>query len=137
MTELTEHANTVADIRKSGNKKNLADAISSGEKLSLCAVIGSGGHTSEMSTLLSQLNSDLFIPRHYIVAETDEMRIDKVMEIEKDLYEKQTNHLMKTNEIFTVKKIPRSREVEQSYFSSIFTTLWAIFSSIMAVWKLK
>uniref|UniRef100_A0AC34GVS0 UDP-N-acetylglucosamine transferase subunit ALG14 n=1 Tax=Panagrolaimus sp. ES5 TaxID=591445 RepID=A0AC34GVS0_9BILA len=121
---------------KNGNKK-LCDVISAGEKVSLCAVIGSGGHTGEMSTLLLQLNSDLFIPRHYVVAETDKMGIDKVMEIEKELYAKQKNHSMKADEIFTVTKIPRSREVGQSYFSSIFTTLWAIFSSILAVWRLK
>uniref|UniRef100_A0A914QAA4 UDP-N-acetylglucosamine transferase subunit ALG14 n=1 Tax=Panagrolaimus davidi TaxID=227884 RepID=A0A914QAA4_9BILA len=120
-----------------GKGKKLSDAISLNEKVSLCAVIGSGGHTGEMSILLSQLNSDLFSPRHYIIAETDKMGIDKIMEVEKGLYSKQKNRSMKAEETFTVTKIPRSREVGQSYFSSIFTTLWAIINSVIAVWKIK
>ena len=119
-----------------GKKQTISEAISSGEKLSICAVIGSGGHTTEMSALLSKLNPDLFIPRQYILAETDKMGMDKIMEVEKRLY---SNQKVEENseKTFSVNRIPRSREVGQSYVSAIFTTLWAILSCVKTIWTLK
>ena len=119
-----------------GKGQTLTDAITSGETLTLCSIIGSGGHTTEMSSLLSQLNPDLFLHRHYILAETDKMGLNKIMDTETLLFSKQTTEV-KTSDIFTVTKIPRSREVGQSYISSIFTTLWAMICCVKAVWKIK
>ena len=117
-----------------GNSKSILEAISEGKTLRLCTVIGSGGHTMEMTSFLKQLNPDLFNDRFYIVAETDKLGVDKVMEAEKELHSKKINE---NKDFFEVIKIPRSREVGQSYFSSIFTTLWATFLSIKEVWRIK
>ena len=117
-----------------GDSKKILEAVSEGKTLKLCTVIGSGGHTTEMTNLLKQLNPDLFNDRFYIVAETDKLGVDKVMEAEKELHSKKQNE---KKDLFEVVRIPRSREVGQSYVSSIFTTLWAILMSIKEIWRIK
>uniref|UniRef100_A0A8R1IEI1 UDP-N-acetylglucosamine transferase subunit ALG14 n=1 Tax=Caenorhabditis japonica TaxID=281687 RepID=A0A8R1IEI1_CAEJA len=79
---------------------------------SLCAVLGSGGHTTEMLELIKNFDNE-FNMRIYIIADTDTISEDKAVAHEKS----------RNNEKFVVEKIPRSREVGQSYFSSVFSTL--------------
>uniref|UniRef100_A0AC34RI54 UDP-N-acetylglucosamine transferase subunit ALG14 n=1 Tax=Panagrolaimus sp. JU765 TaxID=591449 RepID=A0AC34RI54_9BILA len=116
-----------------GNSKTIKETISSNKTLRLCAVLGSGGHTTEMISLVKQLNPNLFMPRQYIVAETDSLSANKVVEMEKQ-FQPKVNHNSNSYEITL---IPRSRKVGQSYLTSIFTTLWAIFISIKIVWQSK
>ncbi|KAJ8784571.1 hypothetical protein J1605_007922 [Eschrichtius robustus] len=49
--------------------------------LSLLVVAGSGGHTTEILRLLKNL-SDAYSPRHYIIADTDEMSAHKINSFE-------------------------------------------------------
>nr|XP_058912932.1 UDP-N-acetylglucosamine transferase subunit ALG14 homolog isoform X3 [Kogia breviceps] len=49
--------------------------------LSLLVVAGSGGHTTEILRLLEKL-SDAYSPRHYIIADTDEMSAHKINSFE-------------------------------------------------------
>uniref|UniRef100_A0A8C0CBA4 UDP-N-acetylglucosamine transferase subunit ALG14 n=1 Tax=Balaenoptera musculus TaxID=9771 RepID=A0A8C0CBA4_BALMU len=49
--------------------------------LSLLVVAGSGGHTTEILRLLENL-SDAYSPRHYIIADTDEMSAHKINSFE-------------------------------------------------------
>lgn len=63
--------------------------------------------------------------RHYIIAETDKMSVKKVEEIEGE------------SKNFEIHLIKRSRNVGQSYFTSIFTTLLAIFYSFPLMLKIK
>uniref|UniRef100_A0A8C2RUK3 UDP-N-acetylglucosamine transferase subunit ALG14 n=1 Tax=Capra hircus TaxID=9925 RepID=A0A8C2RUK3_CAPHI len=49
--------------------------------LSLLVVAGSGGHTTEILRLLENL-SNAYSPRHYIVADTDEMSTHKINSFE-------------------------------------------------------
>ncbi|KAB0362888.1 hypothetical protein FD754_007044 [Muntiacus muntjak] len=51
--------------------------------LSLLVVAGSGGHTTEILRLLENL-SDAYSPRHYIVADTDEMSTHKINSFEQN-----------------------------------------------------
>ncbi|XP_032948210.1 UDP-N-acetylglucosamine transferase subunit ALG14 homolog isoform X2 [Rhinolophus ferrumequinum] len=51
------------------------------ESLSLMAVVGSGGHTTEILRLLEHLSS-AYSPRHYIIADTDEMSAQKISSFE-------------------------------------------------------
>ncbi|XP_072173199.1 UDP-N-acetylglucosamine transferase subunit ALG14-like [Diadema setosum] len=85
-------------------------------RLKTLIVAGSGGHTTEILRLLSSL-SDNYAPRVYILANTDKMSKDKIKAFEdsKD---------SKTRE-YIIQQIPRSREVRQSYITSILSTLYA------------
>uniref|UniRef100_A0A7N5P7S7 UDP-N-acetylglucosamine transferase subunit ALG14 n=1 Tax=Ailuropoda melanoleuca TaxID=9646 RepID=A0A7N5P7S7_AILME len=51
------------------------------QSLSLLVVAGSGGHTTEILRLLENL-SNAYSPRHYIIADTDEMSAHKINSFE-------------------------------------------------------
>eukprot|EP00736_Rhodelphis_marinus_P003970 Rmarinus@m.27633 len=85
------------------------------------AVLGSGGHTMEMIALLRNLDRSKYWPRCYVLAKTDNHSLEKL----------QATIGISEDEV--IYRIPRSREVGQSYLSSVFTTLWSIFSSFTAV----
>jgi beta-1,4-N-acetylglucosaminyltransferase len=95
-----------------------------------CIVLGSGGHTTEMFGLLDKMDLNKYDPRHYIVASTDTMSVSKAEEYETrhGTGDSKRNHV--------VHRIPRSREVRQSFVSTIFTTLWATLYSMRLVWQL-
>jgi beta-1,4-N-acetylglucosaminyltransferase len=78
-----------------------------------------------MFKLLKAFNLDKYTPRHYIIAETDKMSIEK------------TNEFERGSQAHQIHLIKRSRNVGQSYFTSIFTTLAAIFLSISLIYKIK
>uniref|UniRef100_A0A8R1DVI2 UDP-N-acetylglucosamine transferase subunit ALG14 n=1 Tax=Caenorhabditis japonica TaxID=281687 RepID=A0A8R1DVI2_CAEJA len=69
-----------------------------------------------------------FNMRIYIIADTDTISEDKVSVLYYLLHIKRSlkaiaHEKSRNNEKFVVEKIPRSREVGQSYFSSVFSTL--------------
>ena len=78
-----------------------------------------------MFKLLKEFNLDKYTPRHYIIAETDKMSVDKTIEFEGG------------SRAHVIHLIKRSRNVGQSYFTSIFTTIAAIFLSISLIYKIK
>lgn len=84
-----------------------------------------GGHTSEMMKLVENLKIEKYSPRHYVIAKTDKISTDKVRDFERNPDKKFIHH------------IKRSRFVGQSYFSSIFTTVIALFLSIPLVYKIQ
>ncbi|CBK21676.2 uncharacterized protein [Blastocystis hominis] len=79
-----------------------------------------GGHTSEMLALLHSLDPSLYTPMVIVSADTDKKSISRYM-----------------NENFafdsTIKTIPRSREVGQSYFSSIRSTFRAFLRCLVLI----
>ncbi|XP_048447100.1 UDP-N-acetylglucosamine transferase subunit ALG14 isoform X2 [Pyrus x bretschneideri] len=87
------------------------------QPLSTLIVLGSGGHTAEMINLLSVLQRDRFAPRFYIAAATDNMSLQKARLLEENADESSSSQFM---------QIYRSREVGQSYFTSVLTTLTAL-----------
>lgn len=92
-------------------------------------VIGfAGGHTTEILRLVESL-SQSYCPRHYVIADTDKMSEDKIRAFEslKD----------PTESKFTFHRIPRSREVLQSWNSSVTSTLNSLLYSIPLVFKLR
>lgn len=98
---------------------------SSQTKVKTIIVIGSGGHTSEMMYLVESLNVARYSPRLYIMASSDTWSYQRVLEFEDKSKEKTSS--------FEIVKIPRSRNVHQSYFTSVFTTLHSILMSIPIV----
>ena len=90
-------------------------------------VLGSGGHTSEMFGLLKCLRQKTWKMQHpvYVVSATDKDSEAVARKFEQDFAERRS----------VVAKIPRAREVGQSYFSSVLTTLSALRSSLLLVWR--
>ncbi len=106
----------------------------------------SGGHTAEMLRLLEDLNEKAYTPIVFVLAESDATSLNTFnSSIHK---EKWSNHRFV--------KIPRSREVRvivkmlhaqashspiipckvgQSWFSSFFTSIYALIFSFYLVWK--
>jgi beta-1,4-N-acetylglucosaminyltransferase len=98
-------------------------------KVKTMIVIGSGGHTTEMMKLVSCL-SESYSPRHYILADTDKMSADKVKAVE----DKRVDH-EEHSPSFTMTRVRRSREVMQSWSSTLITTFSASLSSLLLVFS--
>lgn len=80
-------------------------------------VIGSGGHTAEMLRLMNKMDKLKFIPRLYILADTDTTSCNQIESNE-------------SGTDWSIASIPRSRHVNQSYLTSILST---IFSTVMTM----
>ncbi|XP_057494233.1 UDP-N-acetylglucosamine transferase subunit ALG14-like [Actinidia eriantha] len=100
--------------------------------LSTLIVMGSGGHTAEMLNLLSVMQTDRFKPRFYVAAATDNMSLQKARMFENSLVNKAG---MLENAQFM--QIYRSREVGQSYLTSVGTTLIAIAHALWLMIKIR
>lgn len=90
-------------------------------------VLGSGGHTGEMIKLLSGMDLKIYQPIEFIIAQTDKMSPQKI-ELLRDKGKKFD---------YSINVIKRSRSVGQSYFTSIFSTILAIFYSIPLIYRIK
>ena len=77
-------------------------------------VLGSGGHTTEILKLLKSLDLQIYNQRLYFIAETDKFSEKKLEQME--ICDKKS---------FQIVRIPRSREVGQSYVTSAVSTLVA------------
>lgn len=88
-------------------------------------VLGSGGHTTEILRIVQKLNLEKYSPRVYVKADSDTISSKKVKEFEKS----------KNN--YKIIEISRSREVGQSYLTSVLTTVWTIFQSFPIIWREK
>ena len=96
----------------------------------MMAVMGSGGHTTEMARAVNGLDFGRYRPRTYVVAETDSISPHKVAAIE----QAHSGTGAGTGTHF-VRTIPRSREVGQSWLTTIWTTLIAFLFSLRLVWR--
>lgn len=88
-------------------------------------VLGSGGHTTEMLALIQDLDPAIYAPLIYIVATTD------------DTSERRVAAAIGGRPPDLVLRIPRSREVGQSYLSSVFTTLWSFVVALYLVLRVR
>ncbi|XP_048759198.1 UDP-N-acetylglucosamine transferase subunit ALG14 homolog isoform X2 [Ostrea edulis] len=88
-----------------------------------------GGHTKEMLSLLSGVGPH-YCPRYYVIANTDTMSQKKVEQFEKQRTTREKNELE-----YSMVLIPRSREVAQSWWSTILSTMYALLLSIPVVFK--
>ena len=125
-----------------------------------------GGHTAEILALLARFELNTYSPRRYIVADTDKMSGQKAIAFENskaaattkppskddqplETETKQTtiNRRMKSEKTvpvddnsskhYSIVSIPRSREVGQSFRSSIYTTLRASTYAMYAVFSFR
>lgn len=81
-------------------------------------ILGSGGHTAEMLRIVERLDSKNYSPRVYVHAQTDKLSSEKVRDLEAG------------NKDYSTVEIYRSREVRQSYLTSIWSTVLATLDSI-------
>ncbi|XP_029473885.1 UDP-N-acetylglucosamine transferase subunit ALG14 homolog isoform X4 [Rhinatrema bivittatum] len=104
----------------------------SGKKrpLSVLAVAGSGGHTTEILRLLGSL-SQFYSPTHYIVADSDKMSEDKICFFEHSRAKESSKFQ------YSIHRIPRSREVQQSWSSSVLTTFYAVLYALPLTFRLQ
>ncbi|KAM4872610.1 LOW QUALITY PROTEIN: UDP-N-acetylglucosamine transferase subunit ALG14 [Thomomys bottae] len=103
------------------------------ESLSVLVVAGSGGHTMEILRLVGSLSS-AYSPRHYIIADTDKMSASKINSFELDRAERDPPT---TYTKYHIHRIPRSREVQQSWLSSVLTTVQATWFSFPLLLRVK
>ncbi|XP_059881941.1 UDP-N-acetylglucosamine transferase subunit ALG14 isoform X3 [Delphinus delphis] len=101
--------------------------------LSLLVVAGSGGHTTEILRLLENL-SDAYSPRHYIIADTDEMSAHKINSFEGNRADRNPSAMFTE---YYIHRIPRSREVQQSWLSTVLTTLYSMWLSFPLTHRVK
>lgn len=118
-------------------------------RVHVMAIAGSGGHTSEILRLLSGLDANRYYPRSYVIAETDSSSEAKIVAFEAassaadnaranpadadpaaDLGRGRANEMRGS---YRILKIPRSREVGQSWLSTVFTSVFSLFYSIPLV----
>ncbi|KAM9839495.1 UDP-N-acetylglucosamine transferase subunit ALG14 [Aulostomus maculatus] len=100
-------------------------------RIAVLVVAGSGGHTTEILRLLASLSA-AYTPRHYIIADTDKMSEEKIYK-----FESSKQHSGSDSQQFTIYRIPRSREVHQSWSSSVLSTLNATCYSLPLVFRLR
>lgn len=96
-------------------------------------VLGSGGHTAEMLNLMDVLDKQRFFPRVYIAALTDNMSLSRAATMEETLGTSSALHKDGVRYV----QIYRSREVGQSYVTSVLTTMIATFHGLWLVFGVR
>ena len=86
-------------------------------------VFGSGGHTTEMLLMLEGLKVEKYGKVVFVVGHSDQWSLKKLNSF---LGESQLKQV-------TLLKLFRAREVKQSYFSSIWTTLIGLMHSVKII----
>ena len=84
-----------------------------------------GGHTSELLNLIKHLDPKKYRPLHLVRANTD------IMSHDRSRAELNRSWILRSHEI------PRSREVGQSWFSTMFSTVRAIMSCVVLVFRVQ
>ncbi|EPY28522.1 beta-1,4-N-acetylglucosaminyltransferase [Strigomonas culicis] len=95
--------------------------------MKVCVVLGSGGHTSEMLRAIEALPRGYWRNNRcvYVVSDTDRHSAALAAELEQRLFGRAAACCV----------IPRAREVGQSYFTSIFTTLRGVYRALAIVYN--
>jgi beta-1,4-N-acetylglucosaminyltransferase len=93
-------------------------------------VLGSGGHTAEMTALLARMDHACFQPLHFIVADTDSTSMERVKSCGLATAQSRAG----ATHFHT---IPRSREVGQSWVSTVFTTARSFISCTAIVIRVR
>lgn len=97
---------------------------------SIMIVLGSGGHTGELLIMLQNLDFNKFSNIFFISSHNDVRSEGKAKEVLKIESRDDKNK-------FLFYKIYRSRNVGQSFYSSIFTTIYAMIHSVGIILKTR
>ncbi|CAI7909562.1 unnamed protein product [Closterium sp. NIES-54] len=111
-----------------------------GDRLSTLIVLGSGGHTAEMLCLVGALDHGRYSPRCYIAAATDAISLPKARHLEQALAQgAPTSSPSPTSPVPppSYLSVYRSREVGQSYLTSVLTTIAATLHAMLLVARVR
>ena len=96
------------------------------ESVSTLVFWGSGGHTTEMIRLISNLPRDRYRPMYFVKSHSDSTSEDKILA---------ANLLSLSHVIWS--SVYRSREVRQSWLSTVFTSIYCLIECFLVVLKTK
>lgn len=117
----------------------------------LMIVLGSGGHTFEMLKLVENISPGAYSPRIYVTATSDTMSAEKAKQLEMWRVASSSQVLllrflsskkdasdspeMEEPSDYIVERIPRCRELHQSWITTVPTTLYAIFRTLPVLFR--
>ena len=150
---------SLLDANTSNAKDEYISANASRQQVKTMVILGSGGHTTEMIRLLQELDPNRYAPVVYVVADSDTTsipRLQKYISEDDEAYIRNNEHQQQRHkrrwkgrnpvekrpcpsqiELAEVFRLPRAREVHQSYFSSIFTTINSFTKTLVLVYKVQ
>lgn len=134
--------------------RNADDAASKTKRprpVKLMIVLGSGGHTFEMLKLVENVSPGAYSPRIYVTATSDAMSAEKARQLEMWRVASSSQVLllrflsskkdssdspeMEEPSDYVVERIPRCRELHQSWITTVPTTLYAILRTIPVLFR--
>jgi len=115
----------IKDGKVSGS---LAERREANATVRTLVVLGSGGHTTEMLTVLDNVNRSRYRPVSYLYAITDARSQERALAVE---------GLKQNTDNCAFTAIPRSREVYQGWISSFFATLRSLMPCISHVYRFR
>ncbi|KAI5598820.1 hypothetical protein BDE02_02G157300 [Populus trichocarpa] len=92
------------------------------------------GHAAEMINVLTVLQKDMFLPRIYVAAATDNMSLQKARVLEDNMVDRAWG---KGVSVQFMQIYRRSREVGQSYLTSVGTTLLAMSHALWLMIRIR
>jgi len=108
--------------------------LSSHGKPTIMIILGSGGHTGEMINFVERLDLSRFSKIFLAKALSDKTSYNMFFQALPQ-WERASNN--ESTPLVIKKEIPRAREVMQSYFTSIFTTLYAFLHALVLMYREK
>ena len=95
---------------------------------SICTMVywGSGGHTTEMIHLLNHLDSGKYSPMYFVTSHSDQSSEDKIRLAK-----------LSCSRNASWKCVCRSREVKQSWMSTIITSIYSFLDCFLLVLKFR
>ena len=108
------------------SQSSKASKVSSRDQISTLVYWGSGGHTAEMIRLIRNLSASKYRPLFFILSNSDKTSGDKI----------NSANLAHEREVVW-KTVYRTREVKQSWLSTILTTVICTVDCFMLIWRLR
>lgn len=107
---------------------------------SIMIILGSGGHTGEMLIMIKKLDFSKFSNVYFLTSSGDigsKNRTLLNLDVFKNSKKLDDNTYIYNNTNIKFENIIRSRNVGQSYVTSVFTTILSIFHSLYIILKCK
>ncbi len=107
---------------------------------SLMIILGSGGHTGEMLLMIKKLDFNKFSEVYFLTSSGDlgsKNRTISNLDVFKNCNKVNDDTYVLNKTIIKFESIVRSRQVGQSYFTSLFTTILSLIHSVYLVLKCK
>ncbi|KAH8739960.1 secreted glycosyl transferase hypothetical protein [Cryptosporidium ryanae] len=121
-------------IRNSAINKESVNGSLNQNKIKLLTVLGSGGHTCELLMLIRDMDFKNKVSLTCVFAKSDAFSKEKVLLSFSKSMNEDIDNIQNYVDFYC---ISRSREVNQSYFSSFLTTLISLFESLLFLYNKK